>query len=199
MAEVMKPNPVAPTCRPRLAITGSETWNSYVRQPATAIITRGTPSCGVARMYLRPSRSWPRARGVGVVGESCARFRVLSEATTATKLPALTRKQTPSPTLAIRIPATAGPTVRATLTSTEFRLTAFRRCSGPTSSIMNDCRAGFSNALLRPSRAARAPICHTCTVPVTVSRPRIRAWTPIALWSAIIILRLSTRSAITPP
>jgi hypothetical protein len=28
MAAVMKPNPVAPTCRPRLAITGRETWNS---------------------------------------------------------------------------------------------------------------------------------------------------------------------------
>ncbi len=25
---VMKPNPVAPACRPLLAITGSETWNS---------------------------------------------------------------------------------------------------------------------------------------------------------------------------
>ncbi len=28
MAAVMNPNPVAPTCKPRLAITGSETWNS---------------------------------------------------------------------------------------------------------------------------------------------------------------------------
>ena len=33
----------------------------------------------------------------------------ISDATTATKLAALTRKQTPSPTVAIRIPATAGP------------------------------------------------------------------------------------------
>jgi hypothetical protein len=28
IAAVMKPKPLAPTCRPRLAITGSETWNS---------------------------------------------------------------------------------------------------------------------------------------------------------------------------
>jgi hypothetical protein len=28
IAAVMNPKPVAPACRPRLAITGSETWNS---------------------------------------------------------------------------------------------------------------------------------------------------------------------------
>jgi hypothetical protein len=28
IAAVMNPKPAAPTCRPRLAITGSETWNS---------------------------------------------------------------------------------------------------------------------------------------------------------------------------
>ena len=122
-----------------------------------------------------------------------------SEATTATKLAALMRKQTPSPTVAIRIPATAGPIMRATLTSTELRLTALRRCSGPTISSMNDWRDGFSNALLRPRSAARMPICQTWTDPVTVSTPRISACTPIAVWSAIISRRLSTRSATTPP
>ena len=124
---------------------------------------------------------------------------VTSVAITATKLAALTRKQTPSPTLAMSRPATAGPTVRATLTSTELRLTALRRCLEPTISIMNDWRAGFSKALLRPSRAASTPISQRCTDPVTVSRPRISAWMPIALCSAIIVRRLSTRSAITPP
>ena len=123
----------------------------------------------------------------------------VSVSTTGMKLKALTRKQTPSPTVAMRIPAIAGPIARATLTSTELRLTALRRCSAPTSSIMNDWRAGFSKALLRPSIAARIPICHTSTSPVTVSTPRISAWTPIMLCSPIIMRRLSTRSAITPP
>jgi hypothetical protein len=123
----------------------------------------------------------------------------MSEATTAAKLAALIRKHTPLPTLAMSTPATAGPMVRATLTRTELRLTALRRCSGPTSSSMNDCRAGFSKALLRPSSTARSPISHTRIAPVTVSTPRMRAWTPIALCSAIIMRRLSIRSAITPP
>ena len=136
---------------------------------------------------------------MGVTVASWVPSIVVSESTTATKLAALTRKQTPSPTVAMRIPATAGPIARATLTSTELRLTALRRCSAPTSSIMNDWRAGFSKALLRPSRAARIPISHTWTTPVTVSSPRISAWTPIALCSAIIRRRLSTRSATTPP
>ena len=115
------------------------------------------------------------------------------------KLTALRRKQTPSPTAAISSPATAGPSTRATLTSVELRLTALRRCSGPTSSSMNDCRAGFSNALLSPSSAARTPISQIRTAPVTVSSPRISACTAITDCSATISVRLSTRSATTPP
>ncbi len=133
------------------------------------------------------------------MGLSSARSNVISEATTATKLAALARKHHPSPTLAIISPATAGPSVRATLTSTELRLTALRRCSEPTISSMNDCRAGFSKALLTPSSSASTPICHTWMEWVSVRMPRISAWIPIALWSATIVRRLSTRSAITPP
>ena len=92
-----------------------------------------------------------------------------------------------------------GPTTRATLTSTELRLTALRRCSGPTISSMNDWRAGFSKALLRPSSAASTPISQTRTSPVTVSSPSTSACTPIALCRITISRRLSTRSAITPP
>ena len=62
-----------------------------------------------------------------MVGASAARFSVISEKTTAAKLPALTKKQIPSPRVAIRMPATAGPITRATLTSTEFSVTALRR------------------------------------------------------------------------
>jgi hypothetical protein len=64
---------------------------------------------------------------------------------------------------------------------------------------MNDCRAGFSKALLSPRTNASTPICQTRTEPVTVSTPSTSACTPIALCSEIISLRLSTRSAITPP
>ncbi len=75
---------------------------------------------------------------MGVVGFSALRSMTTSDVTTATKLAALARKHTPSPTVAIRMPATAGPIVRATLTRTELSVTALRRWSAPTSSIMND-------------------------------------------------------------
>ncbi len=94
-------------------------------------------------------------------GCSCEVSIVVNEKTTPTKLAALIKKQTPSPTVASKIPATAGPTERATLTITELRLTALRTCSGPTISDMNDCRAGFSKALLKPSSAASTPISQT--------------------------------------
>ena len=64
---------------------------------------------------------------------------------------------------------------------------------------MNDCRAGFSNALFKPSSAASTPISHRRTDPVTVSTPSTSACTPIATCSAVIRRSLSTRSAITPP
>ena len=107
---------------------------------------------GAAPDVAEPSRSWPlRARRRRHRVERRVSIR-RSELTTATKLAALTRKQTPSADgrrSGARRPR--GRPTRATLTSTELRLTALRRCSGPTSSSMNDCRAGFSNALLRPS------------------------------------------------
>ena len=60
----------------------------------------------------------------------------------------------PSPPSAMMMPAMAGPTARATFTSTEFRLTALRRSDAPTISRTNACRAGFSNVLFSPSRNA---------------------------------------------
>ncbi len=125
--------------------------------------------------------------------------RRTSEAITAAKLRALSKKHHPSPAEAISRPATAGPIARATFTSTELRLTALRRCSGPTISSMNACRAGFSKALLSPSSSASAPICQSSTEPLSVSAASTAACTPIAACSAIISFRLSTRSATTPP
>ena len=79
---------------------------------------------------------------------------VRSEVTTATKLTALSMKHQPSPTVAIRMPATAGPTARAALTRVELRLTALRRSFEPTISSTKDWREGFSKQLLRPSTTA---------------------------------------------
>ena len=74
-----------------------------------------------------------------------------SEYTTATKLNAFRKKQTPTPAATMRMPATAGPTARAALTMVELRLTALRTFSPPTISRTNDCRAGFSKVLFSPS------------------------------------------------
>ena len=54
-------------------------------------------------------------------------FITSSEVTTAPKLAALARKQTPTPTVAIRTPPMAGPTARAAFTVTEFRVMALRK------------------------------------------------------------------------
>ncbi len=103
-----------------------------------------------------------------------------------------------TPTVAIRMPATAGPTARAAFTSTELSVTALRTCSGPTSSITNAWRVGLSNAVATPSSAASTNTSHSCTTPVTVSSPSASASTPMTACTAMIRRRLSTRSAITP-
>ena len=54
------------------------------------------------------------------------------------KAQGIEREHQPTPTVAIKSPATAGPTARATLTKVEFRLTALRRASAPTISRTND-------------------------------------------------------------
>ncbi len=67
---------------------------------------------------------------------------------------ALTRKQTVTPALAINMPATAGPMTRAPLTMELFSETAFIKSSRLVISMMNDWRAGMSNAIATPRSAA---------------------------------------------
>ena len=55
------------------------------------------------------------------------------------------------PPAAMMMPAIAAPTARAAFTIVEFRLTALRRSFAPTISSTNDCRAGFSKQLFKPS------------------------------------------------
>ncbi len=124
---------------------------------------------------------------------------VISDPTTAAKLTALITKHQPSPTVAIMMPATAGPTARAALIRVELRLTAFRRSSGPTISITKACREGFSKHWLRPSSSARISTSTKVTRLVRVRMPSASAWTPISDCSTTIRRRLSTRSATRPP
>ncbi len=83
---------------------------------------------------------------------------ISSDATTATKLAALARKHTPTPTVAISTPPMAGPTARAAFTVTEFSVMALRSSSLPTISRTKACRAEFSKALFRPRMTARTQI-----------------------------------------
>ena len=61
--------------------------------------------------------------------------------------------------MAIRTPASAGPTMRADWTMTLLRLTALTTRSGPTISITKLCRVGLSTALTAP-RAKTAQVDH---------------------------------------
>ncbi len=121
------------------------------------------------------------------------------EVTTAAKLAAFSRKQTPMPTVAMRTPPIAGPTARDAFTVTEFSVMALRSSSLPTISRTKACRAEFSKALFRPRMTASAQTCQKRTAPRTVSSPSARAWKPMAICSTIMSRRLSTRSATTPP
>ena len=154
---------------------------------------------GVRAAYRRPSRSWSAARATGGLGRSAERSIISSEVTTAAKLAAFSRKQTPMPAVAMRIPPMAGPTARAAFAVTEFSVMALRSSSLPTISRTNDCRAEFSKALFRPRMTASTQISQNRGEPNTTSSPSARAWNPMAICSAIISRRLSTRSAITPP
>jgi hypothetical protein len=62
----------------------------------------------------------------------------------------------PMPTVVTSRPASAGPTMRAEVTSVEFRLTAFVSSSGGTSSLTSIRRAGLSKVFANPSTKARA-------------------------------------------
>ena len=86
-----------------------------------------------------------------------------SISTTGTNDAAFRAKHTPRPPAAMTSPATAGPSTRAALTITEFRLTALRTDSGPTISTRNAWRVGFSKASARPSRQPGARTCQSWT------------------------------------
>ena len=57
--------------------------------------------------------------------------------------------------------------MRAELKDAEFMPTALVRCCRPTSSLMNDCRVGWSSALMMPHMTA-----------ITATRPVARVAAP---------------------
>jgi hypothetical protein len=118
----------------------------------------GMAMVGVRAAYRRPSRNCPPDRPDGGLGRSADRSMISREVTTAAKLAALSRKQTPMPTVAMRTPPMAGPTARAAFTVTEFSVMALRSSSLPTISRTKACRAEFSKALFRPRRTASTQI-----------------------------------------
>ena len=103
------------------------------------------------------------------------------------------------PTVANKIPPSAGPMMRAPLNIIELTAMAFGKSSRPTISTTNACRAGPSKALITPVTAASSTICHTCTIPVKVSAARMNASTMDAACVMTSRLRLFTRSTTTPP
>jgi hypothetical protein len=75
----------------------------------------------------------------------------------------LRKKHAAIPAPLITIPAIAGPITRVALKADELSAMAFIKSSFPTSSTMNDWRAGISKAATTPTTAASAATCHTRT------------------------------------
>ena len=109
----------------------------------------------VRRAYLRPSRTWPGARGTTTAGRSLSLSTMASVTKTGRKLTALMVKHQATPTVAIRMPAMAGPSVRAIVLAEEFRLTALLRSRSGTRSRMMVRLSGLSMANTIPRRPTR--------------------------------------------
>ena len=118
---------------------------------------------------------------------------------TATKLRPLRKKQAVTPRAPMRMPPTAGPTIRAALNIAEFRPTALVMSSRPTISTTNAWRVGMSTAFTRPSSAARTRMCQTCTTFAKVSAARMKARSIEATCVPMIVDRFGRTSAMTPP
>ena len=124
----------------------------------TTIIASTTFTVRERHAYTKPSRVpfhiVGRLRSAS--GKSSpVRIRT-SPASTARKLNALIAKHQPAPTAAIRMPASAGPKMRAVLNMLELSATAFGSSSRPTSWNVRFWRDGASNTSAVPVAAAIA-------------------------------------------
>ncbi len=110
----------------------------------------------------------------------------------------MSAKQKAIPTVAIAMPASAGPIVRAALTSALLRLTALTSRSRPTSSTRNACRVGWSIALSAPRTKMHRSTIHSAIAPPSVSASSASAGSAMPAWVAISSRRFGSRSASSP-
>src|SRR6185312_5077915 len=108
-------------------------------------------------------------------------------------------KQTPTPTNAIRMPPTLGPTTRARLNIMEFSEMAWRKSSLPTICTVMAWRMGTSKALMNPWNSASATICQTWIKWVSVRIASAADCRQASDWVMNNSRRLSKRSAMAPP
>ena len=87
--------------------------NTFTGVPTKAIIASGIAREGVRRTYPSAARTAPGRRGALGAGRSSRGSIALRAMTMAPKETALTRKQVLTPTVVMRIPAVAGPKMRA--------------------------------------------------------------------------------------
>ncbi|OGS00813.1 MAG: hypothetical protein A2V88_17520 [Elusimicrobia bacterium RBG_16_66_12] len=99
----------------------------------------------------------------------------------------------------MRMPASAGPTMREAFRMRPLSAIALPLSSGGTSSGTKACRAGMSKALTAPRKAASATTCQTCTRPRLVMTASAAAWMRAKAWVQRSTLRRSQRSAAAPP
>src|SRR5215472_18053518 len=95
---------------------------------------------------------------------------------------ALSRKQSGTPTTAIRTPAIEGPMTAAEFQIEELSAIAFIRSSRPTISIANACRVGTSTTGIMPQTNAQASTIAYVAVWVNVAANRTSAGTMNAVW-----------------
>ena len=117
----------------------------------------------------------------------------------AANVNALIRKHGATPTVAIRIPALAGPRIRAEWIRTLLRPTALTTRSAPTISITKLCRVGLSTELTAPRTKTRANTIHGSIAPPAVRPHSASAGAAIVAWVTMSSERFGQRSASTPP
>ena len=111
---------------------------------------------------------------------------------------ALITKHQPMPTVAMRMPAIDGPTMRAEVNTALLRLTAFVTSPCSTSSGTNERRAGLSNAFAVPSASASTTMIHRFTTSASTKIPSTQREHALRGGRDHHELRLSWRSAMTP-
>ena len=189
-------------CQVKWASSGSSTWKLKESVPTSAIIASGIHSAGVRAHVAQREPHARRGCALGGAARSAAAARSIARSamSIATNDSALSAKHGPTPSSAITVPASAGPTMRAVWTTTEFSATALTTRSCPTSSITNDWRAGLSIASTEP-RASTSAKHHPAArrAPVATSAHSVSAGSAISAcvyWSR---RRFGTRSASRPP